>query len=111
MAQAVSRRPRTAEARIRSRFSPCGICGGHSGTGTDFFPEYFGFPLSMSFHLYSITWKNGKTNHLSLDPYHKGCTISLKATGRPLGLLRGPTPQKKKSRMGLSFERRIFIVV
>jgi hypothetical protein len=34
MAQAVSRRPLTAEARVRSRFSPCGICGGQSGTGT-----------------------------------------------------------------------------
>jgi hypothetical protein len=34
MAQAVSRRPLTAEARVRSRFNPCGICGGQSGTGT-----------------------------------------------------------------------------
>jgi hypothetical protein len=30
MAQAVSRRPLTAEASL------CGICGGQSGTGTDF---------------------------------------------------------------------------
>jgi hypothetical protein len=28
------------------------------------FPENFGFPLSISFHRYSITWKNEKTNHL-----------------------------------------------
>jgi hypothetical protein len=28
MSQAVSRRPLTAEARVRSRVSPCGICGG-----------------------------------------------------------------------------------
>jgi hypothetical protein len=43
MIQAVSRRNPTGEARFRSRFSPCGICGGQNGTGTDFLPEYFGF--------------------------------------------------------------------
>ena len=42
------------------------ICGGQSGTGTDFSPEYFGFLLSISFHRCSITCKNEKkkTNHL-----------------------------------------------
>jgi hypothetical protein len=60
MAQAVSRRPPTAEAWVRSRVSPCGICGGQSGTGTGFSPEYFVFPLSISFHRCSITWKNEK---------------------------------------------------
>jgi hypothetical protein len=39
MVQAVSRRPLTAEARVRSRASPCGICGGQSGTGTGFSPS------------------------------------------------------------------------
>jgi hypothetical protein len=38
MAQAVSRRPLTAEARVRSRVSPCGVCGGQSGTGTGLSP-------------------------------------------------------------------------
>jgi hypothetical protein len=38
MAQAVSRRPLTAEARVQSRVSPCGICGGQSSTGTGFSP-------------------------------------------------------------------------
>jgi hypothetical protein len=36
MAQAVSRRPLTAEARVLDLVNPCGICGGQSGTGTGF---------------------------------------------------------------------------
>jgi hypothetical protein len=36
MAQVVSRRPLTAEARVRAQVNPCGICGGQSGTGTRF---------------------------------------------------------------------------
>jgi hypothetical protein len=38
MAQVVSRRPSTVEAQVRSRLRPCGICGGHSGTGAGFSP-------------------------------------------------------------------------
>jgi hypothetical protein len=34
-----------------------------------FFPEYFGFPLSVSFHWCSVTWKRTKNNHLHL--YHR----------------------------------------
>jgi hypothetical protein len=48
MAQAVSRRPLTAKARVRSRVSPCGIYGGRSGTGTGFFPRVLRFsPVSF----------------------------------------------------------------
>jgi hypothetical protein len=48
MAQAVSRRPLTEKARVRSLVGPCGICGGQSGTGTQFSPCQFhstGAPL------------------------------------------------------------------
>jgi hypothetical protein len=41
MAQVVSRQPLTAEARVRARVNPCGICGGQSGTGTGFSPSFF----------------------------------------------------------------------
>jgi hypothetical protein len=47
MAQVVSRRLVTAEARVRARVNLCGICVGQSGTGTGFSLEFFGFPLSI----------------------------------------------------------------
>jgi hypothetical protein len=36
MAQAVSRQPLTAEARLRSQASTCGVSSRQSGAGTDF---------------------------------------------------------------------------
>jgi hypothetical protein len=47
MAQAVSRRPLTAEAWVRSRVIPCWICGGQSGTGTGFSPSTSVFPCQF----------------------------------------------------------------
>jgi hypothetical protein len=38
IAQVVSRRYLTEEARVSARDTPCGICGGQSGTGTGFSP-------------------------------------------------------------------------
>jgi hypothetical protein len=39
MAQAVCRRPLTAETCVRLQFCPCGVCGGQSSTGTGFSPS------------------------------------------------------------------------
>jgi hypothetical protein len=47
MAQAVSRRPLTADTRVRSRVSPCGICGGQRGTATGSFPSSWVFPCQF----------------------------------------------------------------
>jgi hypothetical protein len=47
MAQVVSRRPPTAEARLRFRVSPNGICGEHSGTGTGFYSRTSVFPCQF----------------------------------------------------------------
>lgn len=43
-----------AEARFRSQVSTSEFCGGHCGSGSDFFTEYFGFPLWILFHQYPI---------------------------------------------------------
>jgi hypothetical protein len=44
MARGVSLRPFTAEARVFTRVSQCGICGGQNGTGTGFSPSYLALP-------------------------------------------------------------------
>jgi hypothetical protein len=43
-AQVVSRRPVTAETRVRARVNPYGICGGQSGIGIGFSPSPLVFP-------------------------------------------------------------------
>jgi hypothetical protein len=51
MAEAVSHWPLTTEVSIHAHVSPCGICGGQSGTRTKFLPS------SLVFHhqYYSTT--------------------------------------------------------
>jgi hypothetical protein len=69
MAQAVSRRPLTAEARVRSRVSPCGIYGGQSDTGTGFSPSISGSPYQ--FHATSASLL-GKTKKKTLIVFVTG---------------------------------------
>jgi hypothetical protein len=47
MAQAISRRLIIAEARVQSRVSPCGICGGQNDKGTGFSPSTSVFPCQF----------------------------------------------------------------
>jgi hypothetical protein len=65
MAQVISRRLLAAEDRFRSRFSPCGICGAQSGTGTGFSPSTEA--SSCQFHATGapLLGKTEKTNHLN----------------------------------------------
>jgi hypothetical protein len=46
MSQAASRRSFIAEARVRGRINPCGICI-RSGTGTNVSPSYSFTPVSI----------------------------------------------------------------
>jgi hypothetical protein len=39
----------TAVARVQGLISPCGICGGQSGSGADFCPSYLVFPCQYHF--------------------------------------------------------------
>jgi hypothetical protein len=49
LAQAVSRLPFTAEARVRARLTACEICGGQSDTGTLFSPSPSNLPCQYIF--------------------------------------------------------------
>jgi hypothetical protein len=49
------------------------------------FPKYFGFPLSVSFHRCSITWKNEKKIIFITGLHNKpqGCGASVASAARP----------------------------
>jgi hypothetical protein len=64
MAQAVSRRPVTAETRVRSRASACEICGGQSDTETGVSPNTSGFPFQFHSTGAPFNRNTKKINHL-----------------------------------------------
>jgi hypothetical protein len=87
MAQAVSRRPLTAEARVRSRVSPCGVCGEQSGTRTGFSPKLSVFPCQFHSTGASLLVKLGKKKMLIfITGLHKkplGCGASVASAAGP----------------------------
>jgi hypothetical protein len=64
MAQALSHRPLTAEAWIRSWVGPYGIFGGQSGTGTRLSPSTSVFPCQFHSIGAPLHGKMEKTNNL-----------------------------------------------
>jgi hypothetical protein len=85
MAQAVSRRPLTAEARVRSRVGPCEISGGQTGTGSCFSLSTLVFPCQ--FHSTGAPL-HGKTKKLitfvtGLHNNPQGCGASVASAAGP----------------------------
>jgi hypothetical protein len=86
MAQAVSRRPLTADARVRSRVSTCGICGGQSGTGTGFSPSTSIFPCQIHSTGAPLDEETKKKLIIFITGLHnkpQGCGASVTSAAEP----------------------------
>jgi hypothetical protein len=88
MAQAISRRPLTAEDRVRVWVSPCGIYGGQNGTGRGFSPsrsvllcQYLS-TMSLNAYISSEGW----TINLLVTAVQRQSRPSTRATTKNNGL-------------------------
>jgi hypothetical protein len=86
MVQAVSCLPPTAEAQVRSRVSPCEICGGQSGTGTGFSPSSSVFPCQFHSTRAPLLGKGQKIIiFIFIGSHNKphGCSASVASAAGP----------------------------
>jgi hypothetical protein len=85
MAQTVNRRPFTAEGRVRSRISPCGICDERSGTGTSISPSTSAFAYQFDYTGAPLHRKMKETYHLhtGLRSKPQGCVASVASAAEP----------------------------
>jgi hypothetical protein len=93
MAQAVSRRPLTANARVRSRVSACGIWGGQSGTGTGFSPSTSVFHCqfhSIGAPLHGKLKKKANHRHHRVAQQASSCGASVASAAGPFSTKRNP---------------------
>ena len=94
LAQVVSRRPLTAETRVRSRVSSCGICGGQNDTGTSFSPSTSVFPCQFQSTGAAL---QGKTKNNTIHHLHHRVALRMRCVR---SICCGALHHKKKS--GLS---------
>jgi hypothetical protein len=93
MAQAISHPPPTAEARVRSRVIPCGICGGQNGTGTGFSLSTSVFPSQFHSTGAPLLGKGQKIIVIFITGLHK----KPQCCGASAASVAGPFTTKKKN--------------
>jgi hypothetical protein len=84
-----------AEARVRSRVSQCGICGGQCDTGTGFFPSTSVFPFQFHSTAAPLLGKiKKKLIFIFITELHnkpQGCGVSIVSAA-------GPFTKKRKDK-------------